>query len=59
MHNRPLKNHYVFVNTFQQNQCLRLSYVLRVFRHVKIRIKKCFKSKWLFFKVKLINDFYE
>ena len=33
-----------------------LNHVLRVFRHVKIIIKKCFENKWLILKVKFITE---
>ena len=33
-----------------------LNHVLRVFRHAKIIIKKCFENKWLILKVKFITE---
>ena len=36
-----------------------LNHVLRMFRHVKIVIKKCFENKWLILKVKFIMETYK
>ena len=56
MHNQPNKTvgylEYIFKNSFLTT----VNHVLRVLRYMKTKIKKCFKSKWLFIKVKLFIE---
>ena len=56
----PVTKLFGFITYFETKLILTtLNYVLKMFGHVKIMIKKRFGNKWLFYKLKLVIKTYE